>query len=79
MKFYNYSGCTIKDQHTLIVCGGIDTTLRTITNQCFEYNFFTNELTELPSMLHIRYTFPIVYHKQKVYSIGGRIYGPDNR
>lgn len=61
------------------MCGGIDSNLRTITNECFEYNFLTNELTELPKMNQIRYTFPIIFFENKIYAIGGRIYGPDNR
>ena len=28
-------------------------------------------------MNDIRYTFPIVYHKNKIYAIGGRVYGSD--
>ena len=33
----------------------------------------------LPSMNQIRYTFPIIYYKNKIYAVGGRVYGPDNR
>lgn len=35
-------------------------------------------MRELPNMNQIRYTFPIIYYKNKIYAIGGRIYGPDN-
>ena len=78
-KFFNYSGCTIRDKHTLIVCGGIDSTLRNISNQVFEYDFRTNDMRMLRPMNQIRYTFPIIYHDNYIYAVGGRIYGPDNR
>jgi hypothetical protein len=29
-------------------------------------------------MHEIRYTFPLVYHDNRVYAIGGRIYGSDD-
>jgi hypothetical protein len=35
-------------------------------------------MKELPNMKQFRYTFPIIYYKNKIYAIGGRVYGPDN-
>lgn len=63
----------------MIVCGGIDSTLRNISSQVFEYDFRTNDMKKLSPMNQIRYTFPIVYHNNYIYAVGGRIYGPDNR
>lgn len=31
----------------------------------------------MPNMSHIRYTFPLIKHKDYVYAIGGREYGSD--
>ena len=77
-NFYNYSAVTIKDADTMVVCGGIKHNLTGITNQCFTYSFSQHSCTKMPSMIDIRYTFSTVYHKNKVYALGGRIYGDDN-
>ena len=76
-NFYNYSGVTMKNEDTMIVCGGIKHNLTGITNQCFEYSFSKHSCTKLPSMLDIRYTFPIIYCDNFIYAIGGRVYGDD--
>ena len=76
-NFFNYSGVTIKDEDTLVVCGGIKHNLTGITNQCFEYSFSKHSCTKLPNMLEIRYTFPTIHVNGKVYAIGGRVYGDD--
>lgn len=76
-SFFNYSGVTMKDEDTMVVCGGIKHNLTGITNQCFEYSFSKHSCVKLPNMLDIRYTFPIIHVNNKVYAIGGRIYGDD--
>lgn len=77
-NFFNYSAVTMKDNDTMIVCGGIKHNLTGITNQCFLYSFSDHACTKLPNMANIRYTFSIVYNNNKVYALGGRIYGDDN-
>lgn len=76
-NFFNYSGVTMRDEDTMVVCGGIKHNLTGITNLCFEYSFSRHACTKLPSMLEIRYTFPIIHVRGRVYAIGGRVYGDD--
>ena len=76
-KFFNYSGVTMKNENTMIVCGGIKYSLRDITNIAFEYDFITHSCKRLPPMKSIRYTFPILYKDNFIYVIGGRTYGDD--
>lgn len=77
--FYNYSGITQKSENVIVICGGIKHNLVGITNECFEYDLESNRITKLPSMLQVRYTFPVIYHNSKIYAIGGRVYGDDNQ
>jgi hypothetical protein len=79
VEFFNYSGCTIKDTETLIVCGGTTHNLERVTNQCFEFNFRTNKIIPLPNMREIRYTFPILFYENRIYVFGGKTYGSDNK
>lgn len=76
-NFYNYSAVTMKDSDTIIVCGGIKHNLTGITNQCFAYSFSQHSCTKMSNMIDIRYTFSTIFHREKLYAIGGRIYGDD--
>ena len=76
-NFYNYSGVTMVDEDTMIICGGIKFNLNGITQECLQYNFSTHSCRKLASMHDIRYTFPIVHKNHKIYAIGGRVYGDD--
>ena len=78
-SFINYSAVTQKSENTLIVCGGIKYNLVGISDQSFEYDLSTNKIRRLPKMLNIRYTFPVIYKDEKIYVIGGRVYGDDRR
>jgi hypothetical protein len=77
--FINYCGVTQKSDSTLVVCGGIRFNLMGISDQCFEYNLITNRVKKLPPMRNFRYTFPIVMLKNRIYAIGGRVYGDDQQ
>ena len=77
-QFFNYSAVARKEFQKLIICGGIRHNLTGITSLCFEYDFETHTCTPLPDMLDFRYTFPILYHENKIYAIGGRVYGGDD-
>lgn len=76
-NFYNYSGVTMVDDDTMVVCGGIKYNLNGITQECLEYKFSTQSCRRLAKMHDIRYTFPIVHKEGKIYAIGGRVYGDD--
>jgi hypothetical protein len=77
IKILNYSGCIIKDKETMIVCGGINVKLTSISRTCFEFNFVTNKIKKLEDMVNIRYTFPVIFHKGKIFAFGGRQFGDD--
>lgn len=76
-NFINYCGVTQKSENTMIVCGGIRFNLVGISDQCFEFDLSANTIRKLPNMLNIRYTFPIIFMNEKIYVIGGRVYGDD--
>jgi N-acetylneuraminic acid mutarotase len=78
VEFYNYSGTAMKNESTVIVCGGINQALNNITKKCYELNLKTLKVTLLPDMIRERYTFPIVYKNNKIYALGGRQYGNDD-
>lgn len=78
-SFLNYSGAVLKNSSTVIICGGISHDLKKIQTKCLEMNLETKEIRYLPSLLEIRYTFPICYFEDHIYAIGGRVYGNDNQ
>ena len=78
VDFYNYSGTVMKNESTVIVCGGINHALNNITKKCYELNLKNMSVTPLPEMIRERYTFPIVYKNNKIYVLGGRQYGNDD-
>lgn len=78
VDFFNYSGTVMKNESTIIVCGGINHALNNITKKCYELNLKTMTATALPEMVRERYTFPIVYKNNKIYVLGGRQYGNDD-
>lgn len=74
----NYSGVVKKDDDTIYIAGGINKNLTKINNKFYRFKPKSQIFEELPSMHEIRYTFPLVYHDNRVYAIGGRIYGSDD-
>ena len=61
----------------MLFAGGINVSFKIIHEKSFLYNLNTREVKEMPNMSHIRYTFPLIKHKDYVYAIGGREYGSD--
>lgn len=76
-RFYNYSGVTMKDENTMIVCGGIQNNLEKISRDCFEFDLSSGVHRRIPDMINLRYTFPVVYFNDQIYALGGRVYGED--
>lgn len=76
-RFYNYSGVTMKNSRILIICGGIQHNLDTIARDCLEFDLISLTFKKLPDMLNLRYTFPVVYFRNKIFVLGGRVYGED--
>lgn len=76
-NFFNYSAITWKTPTKLIVCGGIKHNLTGISAACFEFDLETLVCTPLPDMINFRYTFPAIYFDNKIYAVGGRVYGGD--
>ena len=76
-NFFNYSAITWKGPTKMIVCGGIKHNLTGITAACFEFDLQTLTCIALPDMINYRYTFPAIYCDNKIYVVGGRVYGGD--
>jgi hypothetical protein len=67
-----------KDEDTIYIAGGINKNLSKINSNFFVFRPKNHSIEKLPDMNQIRYTFPLVYHDNRVYAIGGRIYGSDD-
>ena len=77
VNFFNYSGVTMIGEDRMIVCGGIQYNLTGISKECFEYSFVTEKFMKIKPMIDIRYTFPVIHYGNRVYAVGGRVYGDD--
>lgn len=75
----NYPGVVQRDPESIFVCGGINKKLEKISDQCLLFNPIARTIKELPPMNHIRYTFPLLYYNERLYALGGRIYGTDDQ
>ncbi len=73
----NYSGVVQKNRNTIYICGGINAKLDEIKNTFLVFNPETLSLQPMPSMKNVRYTFPMIYHHNRLYVMGGRVYGAD--
>lgn len=73
----NYPGCIQLSYNKICLAGGINKDLNRITNKFYIYNPITDTVIEKKEMGQIRYTFPLVSYRSKLYAIGGRIYGGD--
>lgn len=39
----------------------------------------TKTIKVMPDMLNMRYTFPLIYWNERLYALGGRVYGNDQQ
>lgn len=78
LKLLNFQGCCRVSDSRLIFAGGINVNYKKISQAAFSYDLATKTIKRLPSMLHLRYTFPLVRFKGHVYALGGREYGNDS-
>jgi len=61
-----------------IISGGIDFTMKDITNLCFIYDVNNHTISKIASMIQARYTHTALYINKHVYVFGGRFYGSDD-
>lgn len=64
-------GCKL-GPNIYFLAGGLASTLKRITRDCYIYNVETNTVEKKEMMWDKRYTFPMVYLHPYVYAIGGR-------
>jgi len=60
------------------ISGGIDFSLKDITNRCFIYDANTHKAQTVASMVQPRYTHSSVHIDKNVYVAGGRYFGKDD-
>ena len=60
-----------------IITGGIDFTMKDITNQCYIYDVIGHTTVKIANMLQARYTHSTLCVEDMVYVFGGRFYGSD--
>ena len=73
----NYCGVVQRNKSTIYICGGINSKLDEIKNTFLIFNPETLALQLMPPMKNVRYTFPMIYHNNRLYVMGGRVYGAD--
>lgn len=73
----NYSGIVQKNSQTIFICGGINSKLDQIKSTFIQFNPLNLSITLMPPMKDPRYTFPVIYHLNRLYALGGRVYGND--
>ena len=71
----NYSGVTMLDPNRMFICGGVNYQMNNVVSHAKIYTISEEKFTILPNMLNIRFNFPILYFKNKIYVTGGRGYG----
>lgn len=70
---------TQRDPETIFICGGINKSLDKITESFHIFNPMTRVLKSMPDMQNMRYTFPLIYNNERLYALGGRVYGNDQQ
>lgn len=74
----NYSGCIQGSENLVYICGGINRTLDQISKSFLIFKPKDQVLIHKPDMHDIRYTFPLVICKGRLYALGGRSFGDDH-
>ena len=61
-----------------LISGGIDFSLKDITNHCFIYNSVNHTVKQIAQMNQARYTQAALLFNDKVFVFGGRYFGEDD-
>jgi len=77
LEIRSYSGVVQVDPYSIYMCGGIDQELKNISDTCLLFNPVAKTVRRFASMQRFRYTFPLVHFRNRLYALGGRVYGGD--
>jgi hypothetical protein len=72
---YNYCGSTMIDTNRIFICGGVNFAMNNVVANAKIYNIFEEKFSSVPNMHEIRFNFPILFYKDRIYVTGGRGYG----
>lgn len=67
------------DSDSFFICGGVNFPMNDISSSAKRYFINDNRFETLPPMNRIRFNFPCIHYKGRVYVIGGRGYGLDDQ
>ena len=73
VQLYDYSAVTMKNNDTMLFCGGITRAENKISSDFYEYTFSNNIFKKLSSLNEAKYDFSIIYVNEKLYAVGGMI------
>lgn len=72
---FNYAGVTMMNKEWMLICGGIQYNLQNISKKVYILHIDELLAIEMPQMMNIRYTFPVIKKNHFYYVLGGRVYG----
>lgn len=74
-KLFNLCGSLQLDDNRVAICGGVSNSMREISSKFLIYHIKENMFTQQKSMINIRFNFPLIFLKGKLYALGGRHFG----
>lgn len=78
MKIWNYSSIVHLSDKEVMVTGGLSGNASEISSEAYIYDSGLGKAIRLPNLTCTRYTHMSIFHKGKLYAIGGRDYGEDD-
>lgn len=75
MNILNYMGVIKTENNFIYLSGGINKSKNNISDDLIEFNPISNSFCYLSKMKCSRYTHCLTYKNNKLYALGGRIYG----
>ena len=75
IRLFNLCGSLQLDENRIAICGGVSNSMREISSKFLIYHIKENIFVQNRSMINIRFNFPLIFLKGKLYALGGRHFG----
>ena len=75
VKLFNLAGTLQLDNNRIFACGGVSYSMQFITRSAYIYHIDKHVFKPVANLIEERFNFPLVYHENKIYAIGGQRYG----
>lgn len=79
IQLWNYSSVLYLSPRIIFILGGLNAKNNLITSDGYIYNDLEQSVLRLPNMVHFRYTAQCTFLEDRVYIMGGRQYGGDDK